>query len=88
MLLSINTDMYELAILTGRRYFKEPNKVSFTNFGYLYHFILIIKVQLKNKNEKLFLFSMKKITESGPTRPTRGVARARIWPTARSPLAH
>ena len=61
MLLSNHTDMYELTILIGRQCFWEPNKISFIIFGYLHDFILITKVQLRNTNEELFLFSTKKL---------------------------
>jgi len=83
--------MYELTILTGRQYFWEPNKISFTIFGYLHYFILITKVQLRIKMKSYFYFPRKNKTDFGPTRPTRGSgprwgAHARTGTLTKTPL--
>ena len=68
MLLSNHTDMYELTILIGRQCFWEPNKISFTIFGYLHYFILITKVQLRIKMKSYFIFHEKTLilAQRGP----------------------
>ena len=71
--------MYEQTILTGRQYFWELNKISFTIFGYLHYFILITKVQLRIKMKRYFYSPQKKdklnLAHRGPCGATRTCKR-------------